>query len=56
VARPADYEVSFYVEGGEPITASAEPIVHVPKGVAHALQVDSQASYSTRALSQHEEF
>ncbi len=37
-------EVTFYLEDGQPISASAGSFVHVPAGVAHAFQVDSETA------------
>lgn len=35
-------EVTFYLEDGQPIPASAGSFVHIPEGVAHAFQVNSK--------------
>jgi quercetin dioxygenase-like cupin family protein len=38
-------EMTFYLEDGQPIPASAGSFVHIPKGyVPHALQVDSETA------------
>lgn len=34
-------ELTFFIEDGKPIPASAGSFVHVPKGAAHAFRVDS---------------
>ncbi len=37
-------ELTFYLEDGQPIPASAGSFVHISKGTAHAFQVDSQTA------------
>jgi len=50
-------ELTFYLEDGEPIPASAGSFVHIPKGVAHAFQVDSEtARILNLSTPQHEYF
>ena len=50
-------ELAFYIEDGEPILASAGSFVHVPGGVVHAFQVDSEtARYLIITTPQHERF
>lgn len=50
-------EVTFYLEDGQPIPASAGSFVHVPAGVAHAFQVDSEtARILNVTTAQHERF
>jgi quercetin dioxygenase-like cupin family protein len=50
-------EVTFYLEDGQPIPASAGSFVHVPAGVAHAYQVDSEtARILNLTTAQHERF
>jgi quercetin dioxygenase-like cupin family protein len=50
-------ELTFYLEGGQPIRASADSFVHLPGGVPHAFRVNSE---TTRILNvttaQHERF
>jgi quercetin dioxygenase-like cupin family protein len=51
-------ELTFYLnEGSQPIPASAGSFVHIPGGVAHAFQVDSEtARYLITTTPQHERF
>jgi quercetin dioxygenase-like cupin family protein len=50
-------ELTFYLEDGQPIPASAGSFVHVPAGVAHAYQVDSEtARILVVTTAQHERF
>ena len=50
-------EVTFYLEDGQPVPASAGSFVHVPAGVAHAFQVDSEtARILNVTTAQHERF
>jgi quercetin dioxygenase-like cupin family protein len=51
-------ELTFYLnEGGQPILASAGSFVHIPGGVVHAFQVDSEtARYLITTTPQHERF
>lgn len=50
-------ELTFYLEDGQPIPASAGSFVHVPGGIVHAFQVDSEsARYLIITNSQHESF
>ncbi len=50
-------ELTFYLEDGEPIPASAGSFVHIPKGVAHAFRVDSRtARILNLSTPQHEHF
>jgi quercetin dioxygenase-like cupin family protein len=50
-------EVTFYLEDGQPIPASAGAFVHVPAGVAHAFRVDSEtARVLNVTTAQHERF
>ena len=50
-------EVTFYLEDDQPIAASAGSFVHVPAGVAHAFQVDSEtARILNVTTAQHERF
>jgi uncharacterized cupin superfamily protein len=50
-------ELTFYLEDGKPIPASAGSFVHIPKGVAHAFQVDSEtARILNLSTPQHERF
>jgi quercetin dioxygenase-like cupin family protein len=50
-------EVTFYLEDGQSIPASAGSFVHVPVGVAHAFQVDSEtARILNVTTAQHERF
>ena len=36
--------LTFYLEDGEPIPASAGSFVHIPKGTPHAFRVDSETA------------
>ena len=50
-------ELTFYLEDGQPIPASAGSFIHAPAGVAHAFQVDSQtARILNITTAQHERF
>jgi quercetin dioxygenase-like cupin family protein len=50
-------ELTFYLEGGQPMLASAGSFVHAPAGAAHAYQVDSEtARILTVTTAQHERF
>lgn len=50
-------ELTFYLEGREPIKATAGSFVHIPKGVRHAFQVDSEtARFLDFSTPQHESF
>jgi quercetin dioxygenase-like cupin family protein len=50
-------QVTFYLEDGRPIPASAGAFVHVPAGVAHAFQVDSETARILNVTNaQHERF
>ena len=50
-------EVTFYLEDGQPIAASAGSFIHAPAGVAHAFQVDSEtARILNVTTAQHERF
>ena len=50
-------ELTFYFEDGQPIPARAGSFVHVPKGMAHAFQVDSEtARWLCLTTPQHEYF
>ena len=50
-------ELTFYLEDAKPIPASAGSFVHIPKGVAHAFQVDSEtARILNLSTPQHERF
>jgi quercetin dioxygenase-like cupin family protein len=52
-----DGEVTFYLEDGQPIPASAGSFVHVPAGVPHAFQIDSEtARILNVSTAQHELF
>jgi quercetin dioxygenase-like cupin family protein len=52
-----DGEVTFYLEGSQPIPASAGSFVHVPAGVPHAFQIDSEtARILNVTTAQHERF
>ena len=50
--------MTFYLEDGQPIPASAGSFVHTPKGyVPHAFQVDSEtARFLIFSTPQHERF
>ncbi len=50
-------ELTFYLEDGQPIPASAGSFVHVPAGAPHAFQVDSEtARVLDFTTPQHESF
>ena len=50
-------KLTFYLEDDQPIPASAGSFVHVPAGVAHAYQVDSEtARILVVTTAQHERF
>ena len=50
-------ELTFYLEDAQPIPASAGSFVHVPAGVAHAYQVDSDTARILNITTpQHERF
>ena len=50
-------ELTFYLEDGQPIPALAGSFVHIPKGMAHAFQVDSKtARFLDLTAPQHEHF
>ena len=50
-------ELTFYFEDGQPIPATAGSFVHVPKGMAHAFQVDSEtARWFCLPTPQHKNF
>jgi quercetin dioxygenase-like cupin family protein len=50
-------ELTFYLEDGQPIPASAGSFVHIPKGRPHAFQVDSEtARFLDLTTPQHEHF
>jgi quercetin dioxygenase-like cupin family protein len=50
-------ELTFYLEDGQPMPASAGSFVHIPKGTPHAFQVDSQtARFLDLTTPQHEYF
>lgn len=50
-------ELTFYLEDGQPIPASAGSFVHIPKGTPHAFQVDSEtARFLDLTTPQHEHF
>ena len=50
-------ELTFFVDDGEPISAPAGSVVHVPAGVPHAFQVDSEsARWLGLTTPQHERF
>jgi quercetin dioxygenase-like cupin family protein len=52
-----DGELTFYLEDGQPMPASAGSFVHVPAGAAHAYRVDSEtARILTVTTAQHERF
>jgi quercetin dioxygenase-like cupin family protein len=52
-----DGEMTFYLEGGPPIPASAGSFVHIPGGTVHAFRVDSDtARYLIITTPQHERF
>ena len=37
-------ELTFFLEGSEPISATAGSVLHIPAGVPHAFQVDSEVA------------
>src|SRR5919112_5620232 len=50
-------ELTFYLDDDQPIPASAGSFVHIPGGVVHAFQVDSEtARYLITTTPQHERF
>jgi quercetin dioxygenase-like cupin family protein len=50
-------ELTFYLEDGRPMPAAAGSFLHVPAGVAHAFQVDSEtARILNITTAQHERF
>ena len=50
-------EMTFFLEGGQPIRATAGAFVHVPKGEPHAFRVDSEtATFLDLTNAQHERF
>jgi len=50
-------ELTFYLQDGPPIPATAGSFVHIPKGTPHAFQVDSEtARFLDLTTSQHEHF
>ncbi|HEY3050605.1 MAG TPA: quercetin 2,3-dioxygenase [Gaiellaceae bacterium] len=50
-------ELTFFVDGGEPIPAPAGSFVHVPAGVPHAFQVESDtARWLDLTTPRHEAF
>lgn len=50
-------ELTFYLEDGQPIPASAGSFVHIPAGTPHAFQVDSEtARLLDLSTPQHESF
>jgi quercetin dioxygenase-like cupin family protein len=50
-------ELTFYLEDGQPIPTSAGSFVHIPKGMPHAFQVDSEtARFLDLNTPQHEHF
>lgn len=50
-------ELTFYLDDDQPIPASAGSFVHIPGGVVHAFQVDSEtARYLIITTPQHERF
>jgi quercetin dioxygenase-like cupin family protein len=50
-------ELTFYLDEGQPTPASAGSFVHIPGGVVHAFQVDSEtARYLIITTPQHERF
>ena len=50
-------ELTFYLDEGQPLAASAGSFVHIPGGVVHAFQVDSEtARYLIITTPQHESF
>ena len=50
-------ELTFYLDDGQPVRASAGSFVHVPKGTVHAFNVDSEtARYLIISTPQHGRF
>lgn len=50
-------DLTFYLEDGQPIPASAGSFVHIPSGTPHAFQVDSEtARFLDLSTPQHESF
>lgn len=50
-------DLTFYLEDGQPIPASAGSFVHIPAGTPHAFQVDSEtARFLDLTTPQHESF
>lgn len=50
-------ELTFFLEDGKPIPARAGSFIHIPKGVPHAFQVDSEtARLLNLSTPQHEQF
>jgi quercetin dioxygenase-like cupin family protein len=50
-------ELTFYLQDGQPIPATAGSFVHIPKGTPHAFQVDSEtARFLDLTTPQHEHF
>jgi quercetin dioxygenase-like cupin family protein len=50
-------EMTFYLDDGDPIPASAGSFVHIPGGAVHAFRVDSEtARYLIITAPQHERF
>ncbi len=50
-------ELTFYLEDGQPIPATAGSFVHLPAGTPHAFQVDSEtARVLNLTTPQHESF
>jgi quercetin dioxygenase-like cupin family protein len=50
-------DLTFYLEDGQPLPASAGSFVHLPAGTAHAYQVDSETARVLNITTpQHERF
>jgi quercetin dioxygenase-like cupin family protein len=50
-------DLTFYLEDGEPLAASAGSFVHIPAGTAHAYRVDSETARLLNITTpQHERF
>lgn len=50
-------DLTFYLEDGQPIPASAGSFIHIPKGTPHAFQVNSEtARLLDLTTPQHERF
>ena len=50
-------DLTFYLEDGQPLSASAGSFVHLPAGTAHAYRVDSQTARLLNITTpQHEAF